>query len=364
MSTHGENQGSTDSGAADEVAQRYRRVLALLPRTFREQRGEEMLTTMLDGAADASRYRPSFGEWLSMLGFSLRLRCGAPGASPRARVVGENLRLVALLGLVFQAGTPRQLATLDAGPGIDAFLRQLGSQSWGPAAVAVYGLLVPCLTMAAFLRGWRRTGLVLMIASSVVFLATFPWVFIVGPGAWRQNQCAMLVLCVIPLIAGLLGFHRDAPRVEQPRQWFAAAILTGVALLLTGDALVELAGHPSYTLIRHLWLPSHLCELGSVCLVALVILRQARRSVSGPVARVLTAIPLLLVLPSAVSALYFGTGYQLLRPLNLELVQRPTLTPYLWIGAYLLAAEVLLVLTLAVRPQRISVAAAVSSSAG
>jgi hypothetical protein len=69
------------------------------------------------------------------------------------------------------------------------------------------------------------------------------------------------------------------------------------------------------------------------------------RSLSGPVARVLTAAPLLLVIPSAVSALYFGTGYQLLRPLSLELVQRPTLTPYLWIGAYLLAAEVLLALT-------------------
>src|SRR5581483_11718370 len=114
MSAHGERQGSDDKGtteptntarpanlaepaeaaeavAQEAVAQRYRRVLALLPRAFREQRGEEMLTTMLDGAADAGRVRPSLGEWLSMLGFSLRLRSGAPGASPRARSAGENL---------------------------------------------------------------------------------------------------------------------------------------------------------------------------------------------------------------------------------------------------------------------------------
>lgn len=375
MSAHGERQGSDDKGtteptntakptntarpanlaepaeaaeavAQEAVAQRYRRVLALLPRAFREQRGEEMLTTMLDGAADAGRVRPSLGEWLSMLGFSLRLRSGAPGASPRARSAGENLRLIALLGLVLQAGTPRQVLRAGAWPGIDALLRQLSFQSWGPAAVAGYSLLVPCLAVAAFLRGWRRTGLLLMTASSVVFLATSPWVFGIGSDAWWANPCAMLVLCVIPLIAGLLGFHRDAPRVERPRWWLAAAILTSLSLLLSGDLLVIIAGEPSYALIERLWLPSRLFEFCCVCVVAVMMLRQARRSLRGPIARLVVAAPLLLVLPSAASALYLGTSFQALMPLSLDLVQRPTLTPYLWIGAYLLAAEVLLVLTL------------------
>lgn len=381
MNTHGEHQGSNGAGAAkpsdtakptnaakpadaaEAVARRYRRVLSLLPRAFREQRGEEMLTTMLDGAADAGRKRPSFGEWLSMLGLSLRLRSGAPGASPRARTAGESLRLIALLGLVLQAGTPRQSITLNGEPGIGALLQHLGFHSWEPASLAVCGLLMPYLAAAALLRGRRRTGLLLMTASSMLFLATSPWVFGIGPDARWANPCAMLVLCVIPLIAGLLGFHRDAAQVSQPRWWSAAVVLTGISLLLTGDALVQLTGHPSYTLIQSVWLPSHVLELSCVGVVAAMILRQARRSVGGLVACLVVAAPLLLVLPSAADALSINTRFQVIRLLGIDLMQRAASTPYLWIGAYLLAAEVLLILTLAVRPRQPRIAAAASSGA-
>jgi hypothetical protein len=34
---------------------RYRRILALLPRAYREQRGEEMLSMLLVGARDGQR---------------------------------------------------------------------------------------------------------------------------------------------------------------------------------------------------------------------------------------------------------------------------------------------------------------------
>jgi hypothetical protein len=69
------------------------------------------------------------------------------------------------------------------------------------------------------------------------------------------------------------------------------------------------------------------------------------------------------VLPSAADALSINTGFQVIRLLGFDVIQRAAFTPYLWIGAYLLAAEVLLILTLAVRPRRPRIAAAASSGA-
>jgi hypothetical protein len=59
------------------LERRYRRLLLAFPRGYRRARGEEMLTTLLDGAPP-ERTRPPLGEAWELLRVGLRLRLGPP----------------------------------------------------------------------------------------------------------------------------------------------------------------------------------------------------------------------------------------------------------------------------------------------
>jgi hypothetical protein len=355
VSIHGGKRDAMDSDGVDGAntpngaTEQYRRVLAVLPRAYREQRGEEMLTTMLDAAAHTGRDRPSFGETLSVLGLSLRLRTGAPGAGPRAQSVGESLRLITLLGLLLQAAAPRDLLTTG-----------------GPGVSVIGGFLCPCLAVAALLRGWRRLGLLLLTVNAAVFLTTFPQVFVIGPGAVWENRCVMIGLCGLPVFTGLLGFHRDAPRVGRPRLWSTAMILIGLALL--SDFILGPFGSRSrgahWWLLSHPWLLSRLFEIGCVCLMAVIALGHARRSTARPVALMVAAAPLLLVLPCTMAALSMGTGIAPLRRLAVSAAFGAVDRPYILIGLYVLAAEILLAITLTVPPRRFRATMVTSDAAG
>lgn len=335
---HGGDGGAVDRDDVDSeggepetgTAARYRRVLTLLPRAYREERGEEMLGVMLDAAQDAGRDRPTAAEMLSVLGLSLRLRTGAPGASARARSLGETLRLVTLLGLLLQVGFMAQsMASIVSVDGI--LLNGVGL-----TIIVVCGSLCPFLAMAALLNGRYRLG---------AFLAANPVVFATGVidvlksdltrTVSLSQTLSMVALCAIPAIAGLFGFWRGTARVARPRLWFAALTVLGAVFLA--------ADYGNDRPLGNAWaLASNGLAVGCACLAVGFSLSRVRRSAVWPVALMVTGAPLLFMLPYTIRGLSFETGV----PLTTVLGYPGSMN--LFAGLYGLGAEVLLALTLLV----------------
>ena len=317
---------------------RYRRVLALLPRAYREQRGDEMLGVMLDAAADEGRRGPSLGELVSVLALSLRLRTGAPGGSLRAQSVGETLRLITLIGLLLQAinftAAPAVLLRLwrMPVPGYNLWTN-LGALGDWRVVSDLSGFVCPFLALAALLSGRRRLGLIL--TSNAL---TLIWSFhLTGffdvlryPSVALQPGYAP-ALCVIPTVAGLLGFHREAPRVPRPRLWLAAAFLLSIPVLAL-DA-ISISPHRAVAL--------NLLAIVCGCTAIGIVLSRARRGGAVlPVALMVAGAPLLLLLRPTTAAYYFDEASAITPLLHLN--------PIAFAALGALAVEVLLAVTLAV----------------
>ncbi|NUP52220.1 MAG: hypothetical protein HOW97_33590 [Catenulispora sp.] len=85
---------------SEALERRYRTLIRMLPKRYREERGEELLGTLMDGA-DGDRRWPDARETLSLAGLSLRARFTAGAARYRAWGMprpGEAARAVALIG--------------------------------------------------------------------------------------------------------------------------------------------------------------------------------------------------------------------------------------------------------------------------
>jgi hypothetical protein len=313
-----------------------RRVLRLLPRAYREQRGEELLGVMLDAASADGRSRPRIAELLSVLGLSLRLRTGAPGAGPRARSVGEALRLITLIGLLLQAAVftfaPTELLQLVLSPtpgvGFATGVSQIGDWHF---ACELAGFAGPFLALAALLRGRRVLGLILT-ANVPAVIAAFQ---LTAADMYRYPAASAptyytVALSAVPTVCGVLGFHREAPRVPRPGYWFAAVFVLTVPLLVLAG--VPMAGQmPMYT--------GFIVACGFVA-VGLAVSRSPRGAV-WPAALMVAGAPLLITLPSSmfmVDAFRSTAIFTRLAYIN----------PTLWIAVDALAVEVLLALTLAV----------------
>ena len=61
------------SDSTNRLERRYRRLLSLYPKTFRETRREEMLTTLLDGS-EQGRTRPRADEAANLVGHALKMQ--------------------------------------------------------------------------------------------------------------------------------------------------------------------------------------------------------------------------------------------------------------------------------------------------
>jgi len=316
---------------------RYRRVLALLPRAYLEQRGEEMLAVMLDGAEGEGRDRPSAGELLSVLGLSLRLRTGAPGASPRARSVGEMLRLITLIGLLLQAAAfasaPAQLPHLWISPipGLD-YAANFGRFDLWHVVGDLSGFVCPFLALAALSRGERRLGLVLT-TNALVLVSSFPphLDMFRYPAGFLGQTYAAVALCVIPTVSGLLGFHREAPRVVRPRRWFTAVFALAVPLVVLD----------SMPIARDWALASNVFAVVCGCAaVGIALSRTRSRGGAWPAALMVVGSPMLLMLPESMNLYTFGGS---------SFISRLLLTdPSTFVALVALAVEVLLAVALAV----------------
>lgn len=281
---------------------RYRRILMVLPRAYRQRRAEEMLTTLLDGADEGRRW-PRVGEVASVAGLAVRLRAGAPGGSLRARFGGRVLRRIGVAGLVIQALLYVRDPTLFVYLGVRyGYWPSLGLAAHHVRLLADWVLIyssvvLPLAALAALLYGWRRTGRVLACGPCVLATAALATNANFGGDA---GYVALAGLSYLVAGAVMLGFPRDAPVPAHRGMWLglvcgllavAAATVFAAAHVVFG---ADPAGASAMTALR---LESFvLSPLGptSVVVAGLVC---ARKSAVWPAALFALGLPLLLIVP-------------------------------------------------------------------
>jgi hypothetical protein len=81
-----------------DLARDYKRLLLMYPKAYRHERGEDIVTTMLD-ATPSERRHPEIGDVLNLLAHGLRMRIGLNSN----RFAGQVFTLAALPGLTLAA---------------------------------------------------------------------------------------------------------------------------------------------------------------------------------------------------------------------------------------------------------------------
>ncbi|MGI5499584.1 hypothetical protein [Lentzea sp. CA-135723] len=216
------------------LERRYRALLKVLPRWYRQDREEEMVGIFLaerDDDLDLEHSWPGWGETWAVLGLAVRthLAAGAAMTSVPAKVVwrGEVVRALGMLGLLLGVYyATAAVVNLAAG------VRQ--DLSWWRVVE-----LAPLVAFPALLTG-RRT--LAKVAAAAPALLSVPALVQPGPAAamWAVFQLPSLVtfacLC--------LGFHREAPTPPAARLlwWGGGAVVLGVVGgFATGTGLALLA---------------------------------------------------------------------------------------------------------------------------
>jgi hypothetical protein len=227
------------------LEQRYRRVLRLLPASYREVWEEDMVATFL-AAERAAREedpehdpawaddfgRPPFPEVASVALLAARLRLGFGGTPPRAVAWGGAARLLALMSLLVYAVFGLigiGLLVWQAGriPGAPPPEWAVGLPRGGwEAAWVVLGLAwLPAYF--ALLAGRYRVAQVLALVGFGVNLLSAGADVVSGKQPHVTSGAADLLLNLLVVLA-LGAFHREAPPVRQ-RPWLLA-LPFGVAL--------------------------------------------------------------------------------------------------------------------------------------
>jgi hypothetical protein len=221
------NSSSTvnSPNTVDMLESRYRRLLTLLPNSYRERRAEEMLGMLLDGAAEGRRW-PRAVEVASLTGLAVRLRTGAVGGSLRAAAFGEVLQRFALAGLMIQTlYFASSLGEIVAASQTGMFP---GWSGLGLLPILMVGCAtaLPAAALVCLVRGRSRTGRVLAVLSALLTCAEIgdslasagPLAFIF-PAQLVLSMLAPLAISLVAATAALLGFHRDAPPAAAPGRW-------------------------------------------------------------------------------------------------------------------------------------------------
>ncbi|MFD0479361.1 hypothetical protein ACFQ0B_72770 [Nonomuraea thailandensis] len=212
------------------LERRYRSVLRLLPASYRAEREEEMVDAFMEMSGDVPdelNPRPRWGEITSVVALALRLRFGGAGAEPRLFAWGETVRLLAVLGLAFQAmgglyTGVELLRTLvfQVEPGLAG---APGSFERLVAVAVSVAHLCSAVAFMAIMRGHVRTAkITAVVGAAPTLVYTLIPMILAGPLVDRPlSEPATLVFTAVPVIALLLGFHRD---VTPPRRSWALAL--------------------------------------------------------------------------------------------------------------------------------------------
>ena len=249
----------------DALTRRYRRLLFAYPDTYRRQRGEELLGTLLDTARPGQR-RPTVADTADLLLGGLRQRLGGTVAAD----LEAGIALAAPFALALAAGLcgflwltverlPDGLSAagpfLTVGPAayavwlVAALLRAVlpaaASRVPVAAAMAVTALLIP----VAALTGYRRPPLWVIFA-----LLGFGAIALAGGGTALAGAARLAVpvgaLVATALAKALLGWQRT-PDIwwddyYQPALWLSG-IVAAIAVIGIGcaGAVAAARGRPA-----------------------------------------------------------------------------------------------------------------------
>ncbi|WP_143138917.1 hypothetical protein [Lentzea waywayandensis] len=205
------------------LERRYRVLLKVLPRWYRQDREEEMVGIFLaerDDDLDLEHSWPGWGETGAILGLSVRthLAAGAVLTGVPAKVVwrGEVVRALGMLGLL--------LGLFYATAAIVSVVVGFGRPYQAPEPWWRVLELGPVVAFAALLNGRRTLAKVAAAAPVLVSMITLG-----QPGSvltWSVFQLPSLVT----FVCLCLGFHREAPTPPARRLlwWGGGAALLGV----------------------------------------------------------------------------------------------------------------------------------------
>ncbi|MEV0620405.1 hypothetical protein AB0I81_44285 [Nonomuraea sp. NPDC050404] len=272
------------------LERRYRSVLRLLPASYRAEREEEMVDAFMESSGEVSdelNPRPHWGEIASVLSLSWRVRLGGAGATPRLAAWGEAVRLVALLGLGYQAmGSVHQVLgwvhALTFGSDV-ALTGPPGSVERLVSITVAAAGLCSAIAFVAIMRGHVRTAKVTaVIGAAPTLIYTLVPMILAGPLTDRPlSEFMTLAFTAVPVIALLTGYHSDVTPRRRP--WGATLAPAAAGLATLGGSLLIAALRPTEPDVLHLlWL-----DLGATILAwtagALYVL-TSRRSPSWALA--------------------------------------------------------------------------------
>ncbi|MEV0608751.1 hypothetical protein AB0I61_20505 [Polymorphospora rubra] len=231
------------------LEERYRRMLRLLPASYRREWEDDMVATFMEGAyasdpddpEGVELGRPGRSEFTSVVALAVRLRLGGADAAPRSFTLGEAVRRVALVGLLAHAvgalvGAALVVWTAYRLPGLPADAVPDAYAGRWQALWGLTGLLwIPAYL--ALVHGHHRAARVLaLVALAPVLIGTVVDVSADG-GAFALSRSYWLLFDALPVLA-LAAFHGGAPPVRS-RPWLVALPVGAVA------ALAVLLGWPT-----------------------------------------------------------------------------------------------------------------------
>jgi len=232
------------------LEQRYRRVLRVLPDSYRQAWEEDMVATFLasmdtDDVEDAEFLadygRPSWSEVASVARLAVRLRIGGTGVPPLSVGLGEAVRAVRLVALAVLL-----LSAVWATWGVWRNPWLANEIPWLPVPDEV-----PAFSMGFWEMAWNVVGL-LWVAAFLALVFGRWWAarlfavlaFLPGVGFAVRDTLAgnpvfarwSDVLVTALLLFTLAAFHRDIPPVR-PRPWLIA-FAVGVALTPAAELVI------------------------------------------------------------------------------------------------------------------------------
>ncbi|HUQ57637.1 hypothetical protein [Lentzea sp.] len=200
-----------DGSGMSNLERRYRRLLGVLPRWYRQDREEEMVGIFLADRTDDLDLEhgwPGWGETWAVLGLAVRTHLAAGAAlGGGVRWRGEVVRALGMIGLL--------VGLLQAGASVT------GSGLSGPGSGMLVLNLVPVAAFVALLAGKRTTAKVLAFVAVATGLLLGPLM-----GTWLLFQLP----AVVTFACLCLGFHREAPTPPAGRLawWGGGALLLGL----------------------------------------------------------------------------------------------------------------------------------------
>jgi hypothetical protein len=192
---------------------RYQRLLRLYPRWYREERGAEMLATLMQ-AAESGSARPARREIGALVLGALRTRVGANMTGSPGQLWLSALRVAVLLLVAYATAS----SVPPAGDGLAGLLA-----NWDLFELSA--VTVGAFAVAVFAQGRYRLGLVLAVVMVVLERWQGLWI---GFSFLMGSNVLWLVLVATLLTLPLL---RRPPAVgRQPLAWLLAIPLTLVFL--------------------------------------------------------------------------------------------------------------------------------------